>query len=303
MTASVCICTRNRPRLLRGALEHLARGREVRESWEIIVVDNGSDAAAAGIVEPFLDRLRIRLIHERRAGLSHARNAALDAASGEFLIFIDDDTAVSAEWLAAYMRAFQSPEAAFFGGPIIPSLPDESLAVQARVLKEIMPGALSWLEPDLAEGPIPPESDVIPWGANLAFRRSALGERRFDPKLGRKPFGVDSGEETIVIRSIRQAGGTGYWVPEARLLHYVGLDRFSRSYLAQYCRGIGWYEGRHAAQAGGKKPDERLFRARRAAYWRTPPWAPLVKRFAVLRDYELIKGYRLGYREGMQEKP
>ena len=309
MTVSVCICTRDRPRLLQAALESLLRQDDVCAEWELIVVDNGSRNRLDGVVQPFRDRLLLRLLLEPRAGLSHARNRALSAAAGRFVVFIDDDVTVSVGWLAAYVEVFERwSDAGYFGGPIIPALPDERLRARALALKDVMPGVLTWLQPDLAEGPMPRDTSLIPWGANIAFRRTAVGDRRFDPRLGRRTKGVDSGEETELIQELQADGVFGVWVPRARVEHHVGPERFSRSYVAQYCRGIGSYEGRAAALARGDGPrakhllNDAVFRTHRATYWKTPPWAPLKDRLVALRDFEFVKGFRSGFREAIMER-
>ena len=47
------------------------------------------------------------------------------------------------------------------------------------------------------------------------------------------------GEETAVIRSILSAGGTGWWVPGARVRHFIGTERQSPDYLRTFYLGRG----------------------------------------------------------------
>jgi glucosyl-dolichyl phosphate glucuronosyltransferase len=52
---------------------------------------------------------------------SRARNRAVYAARGDYLVWTDDDVVVDPNWLAAYVAAFRRrPEAAVFGGPVFP---------------------------------------------------------------------------------------------------------------------------------------------------------------------------------------
>lgn len=59
---------------------------------EIILVDDGSPDACPEICDKYaaLDS-RVRVIHKENGGLSDARNFGIDAASGEYVIFVDSD--------------------------------------------------------------------------------------------------------------------------------------------------------------------------------------------------------------------
>lgn len=56
---------------------------------EIIVVDDGSTDGTKAVCEEFGDA--IKLIHHENAGVSRSRNRGLDAAGGEYVIFVDSD--------------------------------------------------------------------------------------------------------------------------------------------------------------------------------------------------------------------
>ena len=60
--------------------------------WEIVAVDDGSRDGTRAILERFAARdPRIRVLHQENAGVSAARNAAMAAARGEYLAFLDAD--------------------------------------------------------------------------------------------------------------------------------------------------------------------------------------------------------------------
>lgn len=68
--------------------------------FELIAVDDGSTDGSGD----FLDRLaktdsRVKVIHQPNAGVSAARNAALDRASGDYVVFADADDTVCPDWL------------------------------------------------------------------------------------------------------------------------------------------------------------------------------------------------------------
>jgi glycosyltransferase involved in cell wall biosynthesis len=60
-------------------------------SWELIVIDDGSTDNTAEIVMGFQADERIRLIKQANAGVSSARNAGINAATGNYITFLDAD--------------------------------------------------------------------------------------------------------------------------------------------------------------------------------------------------------------------
>jgi glycosyltransferase involved in cell wall biosynthesis len=59
---------------------------------EVVLVDDGSPDACPQICDEYgaYDN-RVRVIHKRNGGLSDARNAGLDVATGEYVMFVDSD--------------------------------------------------------------------------------------------------------------------------------------------------------------------------------------------------------------------
>jgi len=96
-----------------------ARAYDVR--FVVVVDDPACPAAArrwlADQQRSRLGRLRVRF-HDRNLGASAARNTALDEATAEYVVFIDDDAAPLPGALAAYSAAMAAhPAAAGFAGP------------------------------------------------------------------------------------------------------------------------------------------------------------------------------------------
>lgn len=88
-TVSVVLPTRNRVDFLRDAVESVRE--QTFTDLECIVVDGGSTDGTRGYLESLDDeRVRVRR-HEEPAGVSAARNAAIEMANGDYLVFLDDD--------------------------------------------------------------------------------------------------------------------------------------------------------------------------------------------------------------------
>lgn len=62
------------------------------QDLEIILVDDGSPDGCGGICDSYLEKdSRIRVIHKPNGGLSDARNAGMDIATGGYYYFVDSD--------------------------------------------------------------------------------------------------------------------------------------------------------------------------------------------------------------------
>ena len=99
MTFSVVIATRNRAALLDGALASL-RAQTGAGVIEAIVVDNGSSDATRAVAE----RHGVTYLFEAEPNRARARNAGIAAATGEIVLFVDDDVVLPPYFVAAHAR-------------------------------------------------------------------------------------------------------------------------------------------------------------------------------------------------------
>ena len=68
--------------------------------FELILVDDGSPDNCPQICDEYAKKdSRIKVIHKENGGLSSARNAGLDIASGEWISFIDSDDWIHKDYL------------------------------------------------------------------------------------------------------------------------------------------------------------------------------------------------------------
>jgi glucosyl-dolichyl phosphate glucuronosyltransferase len=239
MHLSVAICTWNRAGLLRQTLERMASALRVPGGvkWELLIVNNNCTDDTDAVIAAFADRLPVRRLFEPAPGLANARNLAVREARGEYIVWTDDDVLVDAAWLLEYFRASRSlPDAAFFGGPIEPWFAGERPAWLADAWPLVQTAyAVLDLGPD--EMPLTPAR--LPYGANMAFRLDVQRRFLYDARLGHCGQGKIGGEETRVMRAILASGGTGYWVPSARVKHFIPEGRQTVEYLRAYYRGRG----------------------------------------------------------------
>jgi hypothetical protein len=90
----------------------------------------------------------------------------------------------------------------------------------------------------------------LPFGANMVVRRDVQVRHPYDPSLGRGPGNMLGCEELAVLNGILNEGGRGYWVPGARVRHFIPRSRQTLSYLWRYCRGNGLSAARLAPNRG-----------------------------------------------------
>ena len=68
---------------------------QTHRDLEIICVDDGSTDGSGTILDELSrEDGRIRVIHQENAGVSAARNAGIDMASGELFTFVDGDDTI-----------------------------------------------------------------------------------------------------------------------------------------------------------------------------------------------------------------
>lgn len=73
---------------------------------EIILIDDGSTDDSGKLCDIWADKdQRIRVIHQSNMGLSAARNAGLDIASGAYILFADSDDLLSPDLCSVLMEA------------------------------------------------------------------------------------------------------------------------------------------------------------------------------------------------------
>jgi GT2 family glycosyltransferase len=214
-------------------------------TWELLVVDNNSTDSTAAVVASFEGRLPVRRLLEHTPGKSHALNLGMNEASGDYILWTDDDVLVEPTWLAAYVDAFiLRPSAGVFGGVIRPWFPHEPPEWLRRGFAHV---ASAYAAVDLGPEETRLTSQRVPFGANMAVRTAEQRAFPYDPSLGPRPGSQLRGEETDMCRRMIAQGIEGWWVPDAIVRHCIPPERQSTSYLRRYYMGYGEYLARNGA--------------------------------------------------------
>ena len=85
-----------------------AAARMPGDDWELILVDDGSKDGSSVICDEIAaNDAHIRIIHKQNGGVSSARNMGLDAATGEYIGFVDADDSIKPQM---YLRLIESAQ-------------------------------------------------------------------------------------------------------------------------------------------------------------------------------------------------
>lgn len=230
MKVSIIICSRNRIQSLLETLDSiLVMDVPPDTDWEAVVVDNASHDNTAQQVRDWATRTdaAIVVLEEPQPGKAFALNRGVSEASGELLLFTDDDALIDRAWLRSTLRAFAESGAECVGGRVLPYW----LGSRPRWLTDDYLNVLAML--DL--GPEPRElATGMLYGVNYAFRRDVLARLgNFDTKLCGRGAGNEDAE---MIGRLRASGGRVYYDPRIVVQHKVFPERLTRAYFRRWYR-------------------------------------------------------------------
>jgi GT2 family glycosyltransferase len=171
----------------------------------------------------------LKHLHEARAGKCRIQNRAIADATGELLVFLDDDLVVAPGYLAAVEDFFDTHrEFAAMKGRILPA-EDPEKKVGAMAVYLDLPIVDHGEEVIEVRGVL---------GANMAFRADAIARvGPFDERLGPGAGGHE--EETEMSQRMRRAGFRIGYAPKALVYHEVDPSRASRDRFIRIARERG----------------------------------------------------------------
>ncbi len=232
-SATVAVCTRDRPEYLQRCLQALMRLED--DGQEILIVDNcPSSDATRQLALAAAEQRSVRYLREDRPGLNAARNRALQEARTEVVAFSDDDAVPDPGWLRALLRNFDHPLVLAVTGLTMPlELETEAQEWFERVSR--FGRGFSRIVFDSATHN-PAHAGLIGTGANMAFRRSALDF------IGPFDDALDSGTPT-------RAGGDYEMFSRVLASGYRAV--YDPAALSWHCHRRTWDELRQAMYGYG----------------------------------------------------
>ncbi len=230
LSCSLIISSKNRSKKLFRCLGCINANDMIDDSFELILVDNNSTDDTFKVMTAFQQQapFNVKVIQEKQPGLSHGRNAGINAAKSDIIIFTDDDCYMADEYLTALQTVFSDKTIDFATGRVLLYDPsDTPLMTNTGLIRKI-------IDTDGLKG-IPP---II--GANLAIRKSIIEKTgEFDPF-----FGTGSncaGDDLDYIVRVLRNGFKGVYDPNLVTHHHHGRQDKEQIKNQEkfYARGIG----------------------------------------------------------------
>jgi len=233
---SCAVCTYRQPRTLPATIDSLLAQNLSRDQYEIFIIDNNSQDETAIIGRKYEQQYtNVHYFLEEKAGLSNARNRAINEAQSDIIAFIDDDAIAEEQWLDALLNAYDlNPDIWIAGGNVLPLWE----ADRPVWLKDHLLPMLSLRNWGGENRPLNSDEKVI--GTNMSVRREALDTLGlFDPDLGRKGNLLTGYEDTIIQNGVHEYNKLVYFVKDAIVYHRVPEHRLQKKYFFRRNYGVG----------------------------------------------------------------
>ena len=286
MNLSVIVCTHNpRPAYLALTLAALRAQTLDLADWELIVVDNASQPPLAENLELGWQS-RGRHLREDRPGLTPARLAGIREATGDLLVFVDDDNVLDADYLAVAARiASDKPFLGCWGAGIIQPQYETPLPPQLAPYE-------SWLcVKDVARDAYAnfDHERVASVGAGLCIRRdlarriaAELVGNETAMKLDRTGNSLACGGDILLGLKCLEYGWSIGVMKDLRIRHLIPSGRTTAEYMIGLSEGFG-YSGVLMAQLMNYPPDSPRFLRRALDAFRRLASTPLQRRISQAR--------------------
>jgi glycosyltransferase involved in cell wall biosynthesis len=197
----------------------------------VLLVVRDTDIETWKLIAEFdSNALPLRAVTVRVPGQIAALNAGLDAAKGDIVAITDDDAAPHTDWLERIEAHFlASDRIAGVGGRDWMYYGTQLADGERQVV-----GQVQWFGRAIGNHHLgvgnPREVDVLK-GANMSYRRSAIGHLRFDQRL--RGTGAQVHNELMLCLTLRRAGWKLVYDPKVAVDHYLG-ERFDEDRRSQF---------------------------------------------------------------------
>lgn len=239
MKLSVIICTYNRDKYIYNVLKSIAENDFSQEMYEIVLVNNNSSDNTSGVCIKFANDFPLvdfRPFIELNQGISHARNRGVLEATGDIIVFIDDDETVKPDFLSSIQSFFQAyPQAGLCAGPVEPVYEAEKPAWLSHFTLRVVTGYYNHGdEIKLLSGKDYP-------GTGHASLRKQLFDKYgiFNTNLGRKGKSLIGAEDKDFFLRVINAGEKCYYLPQALIFHHIPAEKLTEDFFEKITYAIG----------------------------------------------------------------
>lgn len=117
---SVIVPTYNRIKRLKKVLHALENQTIHPSCYEVIVVSDGSTDGTSKYLEYWYTDLNFKFIFQENQGVAVTRNTGINAAGGEYVLFVDDDVVPAANLIEEHLKTHRSrPDDVIVIGPML----------------------------------------------------------------------------------------------------------------------------------------------------------------------------------------
>jgi glycosyltransferase involved in cell wall biosynthesis len=206
---SVVIPTLNEEKCLPRLLEDLTE-QEMKD-FEVLVVDGKSEDRTKEKAGEFADKLDLKFLETKIRGVANQRNLGAGKAGGEYLVFLDADVRIPANYLAAVEKRLKVSPVEVLTTWVIPDTKKRGDKVITDLLNYILEMS-KYLSPACL-------------GSQMVVRRAAFeAVKGFDTEV---PYG----EDTVLVREIVENGGAYVLLKQPKAVW--SFRRFEREGRAQ----------------------------------------------------------------------
>ncbi|MFZ6722296.1 glycosyltransferase family 2 protein [Undibacterium sp. Ji49W] len=225
---SICICTYKRPVLLRRLLQAVW-DQATEHSVEVIVVDNDPAQSASAVLAEMgqLFAGSLTTVNLANPNISLARNAAIAAAKGDWIVMIDDDEVPVSTWLQQLLAAQLAHNADVVFAPVLPDYAETTpdwIRRGGYFDRRRLPTGTRIDHRDARSGNVLIRHVLLQ--RLTASQQGGVGP--FDPA-----FGTTGGEDTMLFRRLDAMGAVMVWCDEAPASEYIPPDRATAKWLLQ----------------------------------------------------------------------
>ncbi|MCG8805236.1 glycosyltransferase [Tenacibaculum finnmarkense] len=120
---SIIVPVYNRPKEIEELLESLTKQDfqenlkdALKDAFEVIIIEDGSEKSSEEIVKSYKNRLNIRYFYKENSGAGASRNFGMQRASGTYFIILDSDVILPTQYLSEVKKGLKQQYTDAFGG-------------------------------------------------------------------------------------------------------------------------------------------------------------------------------------------
>lgn len=216
---SVVIVTRNRENDLKHCLGSLAC--QLQSPDELVVVDNNSTDKTAQVIKNFSKNVlfKVKYVKENKVGYPYVYNRGLEAASGNWAAFIDDDCVADPNWyknIKIYTAKF--PLISVILGKSSEYFTKNVAALTRFYIDEV--GKIGAIKNRLIV-----DHEIID-SKNVVYNRTFLRKNNIKFDVGLLRYGQGASEDCDLGMQIYSAGGVAIYNEKIKVAHKNPTDLF-----------------------------------------------------------------------------